>query len=438
MTVQRHRGIPTGGALDPERLGEAGSHRTHRTRAALGVVAATTLSACGGGGFEDTEETSDGAAAGPAALEVLIGSSGQAETDAVTSASDAWAEESGNTAEIVVAQDLNQQLSQGFAAGSPPDVFFVSSDLVASYAAQGSLEPYAADMENANDFYPNLEDAFTVDGEYYCAPKDFSTLSLIINADAWAAAGLTDADVPTTWDELSTVAQTLTTDTQVGLSTSTEYQRLGAFMAQAGGGLVDDEGNPVADSAENVEALDDVKSMVADGSMKFAAETDSGWGGEAFGTGKAAMTIEGNWIKGALTNDYPDVNAIFAPLPEGPGGQGTLTFTNCWGIAADSENKEAAKELVQFLTSADQPMQFATAFGVMPSVQPAADAYRTEFPDDAAFIDAADYAVAVPNNEGVSDVITDLNAQLETLGSGDPATILQSAQTNLEAALGSS
>ena len=198
------------------------------------------------------------------------------------------------------------------------------------------------------------------------------------------------------------------------------------------------DGEPAADSAENVEALDYVKSMVADGSYKFAADIDAGWGGEAFGTGKAAMTIEGNWIKGALTNDYPDVNAIFAPLPEGPGGQGTLTFTNCWGIAADSENKEAAKAFVEYMTSADQQMEFASAFGVMPSVQSAADSYRTEFPDDAAFIDAADYAVAVPNNEGVSDVIADLNAQLETLGSGDPATILKSAQTNLEAALGSS
>ncbi len=131
----------------------------------------------------------------------------------------------------------------------------------------------------------------------------------------------------------------------MGLSTSTEYQRLGAFMAQAGGGLVDDEGNAVADSPENVEALDYVQQMVADGSYQFSSALDSGWGGEAFGTGKAAMTIEGNWIKGALTNDYPDVNAIFAPLPEGPGGQGTLTFTNCWGIAADSENKEAAERL---------------------------------------------------------------------------------------------
>ncbi len=417
-------------------------NRTHRTRATLGLVAAATLalSACGGSGFDEgdgggSDESSS--AAGPASLEVLIGSSGPAETDAVTAAADAWAEESGNTAEVVAAQDLNQQLSQGFAAGSPPDVFYVSSDLVASYASNGSIEAYAEDMENADDFYPNLKEAFTVDGTYYCAPKDFSTLALVINQDAWTAAGLTDDDIPSTWEELRTVAKTLTTGSQVGLSTSTEYQRLGAFMAQAGGGLVAD-GAAAADSEANVEALDYVKSMHDEGTYKWASEVDAGWGGEAFGSGKAAMTIEGNWIKGALTNDFPDVDAVFAPLPEGPEGQGTLTFTNCWGIAADSENKEAAKEFVEYMTSADQQMEFATAFGVMPSVQSAADSYRSEFPDDAAFIDAADYAEAIPNNEGIADVLADLNAQLEALATAEPATILESAQANLEAVLGSS
>lgn len=410
-----------------------------RTAAAIGLLAASSLllAACGGSGFDDTEGGGEQQSEGPASLQVLIGSSGPAETDAVTQAAAAWAEESGNEAEVQAAQDLNQQLSQGFAAGSPPDVFYVSSDLVASYASNGSIEPYAENMENADDFYPNLKEAFTVDGTYYCAPKDFSTLALVINQDAWTAAGLTDADIPTTWDELRTVAKTLTTGSQVGLSTSTEYQRLGAFMEQAGGGLEED-GAAAADSEANVEALDFVKSMHDEGTYRWASELDAGWGGEAFGTGKAAMTIEGNWIKGALTNDFPDVNAVFAPLPEGPAGPGTLTFTNCWGIAADSQNKEAAQEFVEFMTSADQQMEFASAFGVMPSVQSAADAYRSEFPDDAAFIDAADYAVAIPNNDGINDVIGDLNAQLEGLASADPATILQSAQSNLEAVLGGS
>ncbi|CAN5850066.1 hypothetical protein BH18ACT7_BH18ACT7_00200 [soil metagenome] len=400
---------------------------------ALATTAALALAACGGGSFDDgggePEQQS-----GPAELSILIGSSGPAETDAVTAAATAWGEESGNTANVMAAQDLSQQLSQGFAAGSPPDVFYVSSDIVASYAENGSLEPYGDDLSNADDFYPNLRDAFTVDGEFYCAPKDFSTLSLIINTDSWAAAGLTDADVPTTWDELADIAGQLTTAEQAGLTTSTEYQRLGAFMAQAGGSLVTD-GEATADSAENAEALAYVQGLVEAGSWQFAANLDSGWAGEAFGTGRAAMTIEGNWMIGAMAADYPNINYQVVPLPEGPAGAGTLTFTNCWGIAAESDNIQAATELVEFLTSSEQQLEFASAFGVMPSVQSAADQWRTDNPDFVAFLDQAENAVAVPNQVGVSDVLADMNAQLEGLASGDPQAILESTQSNLEAIL---
>ncbi|UER54089.1 ABC transporter substrate-binding protein [Kineosporiaceae bacterium SCSIO 59966] len=410
------------------------------TVALVACLTAVSLAACGGSGFEeeptvDSTGGGDAADADTASLRMLIGSSGPAETEAVTAAAAAFAEDSGHQVEVVAATDLAQELSQGFAAGDPPDVFYVGSDQLAGYADNGSLLPYAADLENASDFYPNLVDAFTYEGQFYCAPKDFSTLGLIINTEAWEAAGLTEDDVPTTWEELRTVAATLTTGDQVGLVTSSEYQRLGAFMEQAGGGLVT-EGEATADSPENLEALTFVKDMLAEGSMAFTGEVGAGWGGEAFGTGRAAMTIEGNWIAGAMNNDYPDVDYLVAPLPEGPAGAGTLSFTNCWGIAADSESPEAAADLVAFLTQPEQQMEFARAFGVMPSVQSAEEAFRDEFPQFEAFIEQADVATTPPNAAGVSDVIADLNAQLESLESADPAAILSSTQANLEAVLG--
>lgn len=412
--------------------------RSRRPLALLACLAAVSLTAaCGGGsGFDDDApaEPQD-TAAGPVSLQVMIGSSGPAETDAVTAAVDAWASETGNEVEVIAATDLNQQLSQGFAAGSPPDVFYVSSDLVAGYAGNGSLLPYAADLENAGDFYPNLVEAFTVDDEFMCAPKDFSTLGLVINSASWEAAGLTEDDLPTTWEELSQVAQTLTTGSQVGLVTSAEYQRLGAFMAQAGGALVTD-GEATVDSEANLEALQYVQSMLADGSMQLTGQVGAGWGGEAFGTGKAAMTIEGNWIAGAMTADYPEVDYQVAPLPAGPEGEASLSFTNCWGIAADSPNQDTAVELVSFLTTPEQQMEFARAFGVMPSVETAQEDFVSEFPDFAAFVEQGDVAVTVPNAEGVSTVVADLNSQLQGLPDGDAAAILASTQTNLEAALG--
>ncbi len=120
-----------------------------------------------------------------------------------------------------------------------------------------------------------------------------------------------------------------------------------------------------------------------------------------------------------MSADYPDVNYTVAELPAGPGGKGTLQFTNCWGLAADSGNQEQARSLVEYLTSTDQQLAFSQAFGPMPSIQSAADAWTSANPDLGAFLAGAEYAQFPPNMAGAADVITDFNAQLESLKTGD-------------------
>ena len=108
--------------------------RTRRI-ATLSLVLSGTLlaSACGGGGgFEDDAGSSSPASAsGPVDLKMLIASSGDAETNAVKAATEAWAGESGNTVEVIVATDMNQELAQGFAGGNPPDIFYLDAARVA-------------------------------------------------------------------------------------------------------------------------------------------------------------------------------------------------------------------------------------------------------------------------------------------------------------------
>lgn len=410
----------------------------HITRAVLGtgaVLISSTLVLTGcGSGFSggDAKPDAGGLTSSDDALTVLIGSSGDAETAAVQKALDDWTAKSGTKTSLQVASDLNQELSQGFAAGKPADLFYLSTDQIAGYASNGSLKAYGDDLKNKDDFYPSLVENFTVDGDFYCAPKDFSTLALVINTKMWADAGLTDADLPKTWDDLASVAQKLTTPEHVGLAFGAEYQRVGTFMAQAGGGLVKD-GMAIASDQANVDALTFVKSHLADGTFAFAKDVGAGWGGEALGKGSAAMVIEGNWITGAMTNDYSSVDYTVAELPAGPSGQGTLQFTNCWGMAADSPNQKAALDLVEYLTSADSQLAFSKAFGPMPSIKSAADAWTADNAALAPFLAGADYAQFPPNQDGAADVVSDFNAQLESLKTADPATILDSVQSNLEA-----
>lgn len=413
------------------------SRRRQTSLAALVLGSSLALAACGGGGFEE-DSGSDPASSGdgPASLKVLIASSGEAETGAVEDAAQAWAEESGNEVEVIVANDIAQQLSQGFAGGNPPDVFYVDAGVFGDYAEAGNLYPYLDEMADAADFYPNLVDSFTLDDEAYCAPKDFSTLALEINTESWKKAGLTDADIPTTWEELQTVADTLTTPDQAGLVLGLGRDRIGAFLVQNGGFWVDGEaGEATATEPSNAEALEYVQSLLDSGSAVLAPDVDAGWGGEAFGTQKAAMTIEGNWIRGAMTNDYPDIEYTVAELPEGPAGKGTLLFTQCWGIGADSSNQEAAVSLVEALTTPEQQLVNAEAFGVMPSRESAQADYVEQFPQDAPFIAGGDYGQGPVNLPGLGPVVADLDSQLEQIKTADVNGILESFQQNAESEL---
>jgi len=419
---------------------ETRMHRiTHRWLAGGAVAAATALAltACGSGfGGGSSGDDTGKLTSSDKALTVMIGSSGDAETKAVKSAVADWSGSSGTKASVVAASDLNQQLAQGFAAKKPADVFYLSTDALAGYASNGSLLAYGDQLSNKSDFYPSLVKSFTYDGKFYCAPKDFSTLQLVINTDAWKAAGLTDSDIPTTWDQLEAVSKKLTTGSQVGLGISGEYARIGSFMVQAGGNLMnDDSTKATANSDANVKALDFVKKMLNGGELKYAKDLGAGWGGEAFGKGLAAMTIEGNWITGALKSDFPNIKYRIAELPKGPAGQGTLQFTNCWGIAADSPNQAAALKLVEKLTSKGDQLAFSQAFGPMPSIKSAAQEWKSDNPQLVPFLSAADYAKGVPTAKGSADVVTDLNSKLESLATGDPKSILDTAQKNLEALL---
>ena len=412
--------------------------KTTQAAALSGVVAAMlAVAGCGGGSFEEDTSTGAEQKGGKAALEVLIASSGDPETAFVTETANAWAEETGNTVEVIPAQDIAQQLSQGFAGGNPPDVFYVDAGAFADLAKAGSLEPYADQVADNEDFYEPLRQTFTYEGEQYCVPKDFSTLALEIRSDAWEKAGLTEADVPTTWEDLAAVAKKLTTGKRAGLVLGDTRDRVGAFMVQNGGWILNEDSSAAtADTPENLEALQFVKDQMEAGTFKAPSQVDAGWGGEAFGTGKAAMTIEGNWIRGAMKNDYPDVEYTVHELPEGPAGKGTLLFTQCYGVAAASEYKEQAVSLVEALTTVDAQLAAAEAFGVMPSRQSARDGYIEQYPEDAPFVAGGEYGQGPVNAPGMQSVLADFDSGLQQLASKDPKELLTQLQTNTEAALG--
>lgn len=368
-------------------------------------------------------------------LTALIGSSGPAETFAVNNAAKAFTKQTGIQVNVVVASDLGQQLAQGFASGNPPDIFYLGNDQVATYAKAGSLATLD-NLKNVKAFYPSLRAAYTYKGHLYAAPKDFSTLALVINTASWQGAKLTAKNYPTTWAQLSSVAKKLTRNGQVGLCTGPEFHRLGVFMIQAGGWLVSKDGKTATvNSKANVAAFNYVKSMINAGTFKLTNQLGAGWGGEAFGKGMCAMTIEGNWIAGAMTHDYPTVKYKALELPSGPAGKGTLQYDGGWGMAAASKNKTDAMSLITYLTSPKVQMGNAKAFGVMPSVKANAKEWSNLYPQFAAFLAGAEYSKSIPTVPDIATVLGDFNQQLQGLPQSSPKPILDRVNGELQAIL---
>ena len=118
------------------------SRKTTTAAAAACLTGVLALSACGGGGFSGGNNAPQATAKGPVKLTVMIGSSGDAETNAVKAATEAWANKTGNTVEVIAASDLGQQLGQAFASTTPPDVFYTDASKVGTFAKAGNLFAY--------------------------------------------------------------------------------------------------------------------------------------------------------------------------------------------------------------------------------------------------------------------------------------------------------
>ena len=114
-------------------------------------------------------------------------------------------------------EDFESKLKTMLAAGTPPDVFYLSPHLLPELASQGLVAPLDArfDQEPAawrDDFFPLLLDAWHYDpaadrvgpgggAHLYGLPKDFTTGVFYVNLDLFARAGVAVPYDGWTWDE---------------------------------------------------------------------------------------------------------------------------------------------------------------------------------------------------------------------------------------------
>jgi multiple sugar transport system substrate-binding protein len=293
----------------------------------------------------------------------------------------------------------------------------------------------ASTVLDEEDYYPESLDAFRDgQGNLICLPQNVSSQVVYYNTDLFDAAGLEYPTSEWTWEDLYSAAEQLTSEDLVGMSVAADHNRWLAFFQANGAALFDEDGNPVFNSPEAVASLDFYSSFVLNEVGDTPANLDSGWNGEAFGKGVAAMTVEGNWAIGYLEETFPDLNWGVAELPTAPSGEkGTLTFTECWAVGASAEGEvaDAAWKLVNFFTGPEGATAVAEAgFGVLPARASVGDLWlETRGEEFAPFVTGAEYAWAPVFPLGFADFTDVVTNGMNEVLAGDvtPQELLDEA-----------
>ena len=221
--------------------------------------------------------------------------------------------------DVVSWNDIYTVVNTRVANGEAPDLLNI--DVFADYQADGLLLPASEWVSEAT--YAKFFDSFlaesVVDGTVWAVPDLASARALYYNADMLAAAGV---EVPTTWDELKTVCEALKAANPdvypwgVDMTTD-EGQACFAYYAwNNGGGFVDEAGNWVLDSAENVEAVEFIVGLIEAGLTNQDPTTETRYDlQEMFANGQVAMMIGPNQISKYCESVENPINYGVASLP---------------------------------------------------------------------------------------------------------------------------
>ncbi|OAH10185.1 ABC transporter substrate-binding protein [Streptomyces jeddahensis] len=268
-----------------------------------------------------------------------------------------WRKESGAQLDLtyipVSQYTEGTQLQAAFSAGQAPDLFIISPGDFLRYHNGGVLYDLTDELGlAADDFYASALATRTVDGRIYALPMENEPQCVFYDHDAFEKAGLSEGDLPTTWDQLLAVGDKLRTRTRYGFILPTDptvYQVFCwyPYLWQAGGDIVDGTSSAF-DSAACVKALGLWRELVQSG---VTPRTTQGGGGGDLVANLAAgygamqqMTIPGSMFldEGAKGFRY----GMF-PLPAPDRAAKPLTCMGGWAICVNKKSPRA-REAARF------------------------------------------------------------------------------------------
>lgn len=270
------------------------------------------------------------------------------------------------------------KLPTSLATGKGPDIAAFDSALLPQYAKSNLILPLDDLYANGIDqkaMAKSLVAAMKYNDKFYAVPANFATLLMYYNKDLFKAAGLDPEKPPQTWDEwkdaILKTTKTNGSDKQYGLvlADHATIPMWPILIWGNGGNVVSEDGKKsMLNDAKTIEALKIWSDLVVNKGISPLNLT----GGDAdkvFGSGKAAMEINGPWMAGGLSG----IHYGLAPVPAGPAGKVTLANSVAMVAGKGTKNKDAVYEFMKFWSSADAQAYLSSKSGFPPSRTDLAD-----------------------------------------------------------------
>jgi multiple sugar transport system substrate-binding protein len=307
------------------------------------------------------------------------------------------------------------KIVQVVSTGDDADVVIVNlNDTLGTLCKSlADLDPFLQrdQIDPAAAYTPIFAAATAFDGRRCSLPLTSDVSGLYYNKDLWASAGLDEADLPKTLEQLEEVALKLTSYNADGSIKTLGFNPLFGFYENASGALSQaakagwvgpDNRSAVGSDPQWQKIISWQKAFVDKiGYQKlrtFTAALGDEWSADnAFHQGKVAMNLDGEWRVAFIEDQAPKLHYGTLPFPVradgGPEYGGGYTTGAVIGINAKSQNTEAAWALVKYLSATTEPVvELCNGFKNVPTLRSALESPDLEVPEQyRTFIDAASH-----------------------------------------------
>jgi ABC-type glycerol-3-phosphate transport system substrate-binding protein len=263
------------------------------------------------------------------------------------------------------------------------DVIQINRPNLAALSEPGLLLPLEEyiSQELIDDLYPVHREYATFDDQLYAVPHSNDIRAFYYRTDLFEEAGITK--VPENWDEMLAAAQALNAPDQglygiilAGSPKGPGIWVLSDFIHQAGGTILDEEGNVAFDGPEGVRALQFMTDLVGEYKVAPPSTADNMWGEtrNLFAQGRGAMVIEFNDIIPLLEGPDSAVAGKYdlALLPGDVRG-GTNNAGWLLGLPQGAQNPENAGKLIEWIMSPEIQMHMSRESGTLSGRQSVID-----------------------------------------------------------------